>query len=54
MIHTFRIIAKLEGISWLFLLLIAMPLKYFAKIPEVVLYAGWVHGLLFIFTTVQP
>lgn len=44
----FRLIAFTEGISYLFLLLIAMPLKYFAGLPEVVKYAGWVHGLLFI------
>lgn len=44
----FRLIAIAEGISYLFLLLIAMPLKYFAGLPEAVKYSGWVHGLLFI------
>lgn len=44
----FRLIAIAEGISYLFLLGIAMPLKYFAGMPDVVKYAGWVHGLLFI------
>jgi integral membrane protein len=44
----FRFIAIAEGISFLILLFIAMPLKYFAELPEAVLYAGWVHGLLFI------
>lgn len=44
----FRLIAITEGISYLFLLLVAMPLKYFAGMPEVVKYAGWVHGLLFV------
>lgn len=44
----FRLIAITEGISYLFLLLIAMPLKYFAGMPAVVKYSGWVHGLLFI------
>ena len=42
-----RISALLEGTSFLILLLIAMPLKYFAGIPEVVTYIGWAHGVLF-------
>ena len=46
-IRTFRIIAIAEGISFLTLLLIAMPLKYFAGIPEAVKYTGWIHGALF-------
>jgi len=37
-----------EGISFLLLLGIAMPLKYMAGIPEAVKYMGWLHGLLFI------
>lgn len=41
-------IAFLEGISYLLLLLIAMPLKYFANIPEGVKYIGWLHGILFV------
>lgn len=52
----FRVVAILEGISFLLLLGIAMPLKYAANIPEAVEYAGWMHGLLFIsymFTLLQ-
>lgn len=37
-----------EGISFLVLLLIAMPLKYLMNIPEAVKYTGWAHGILFI------
>lgn len=37
-----------EGISFLVLLLIAMPLKYFFDFPLAVKYTGWVHGLLFV------
>lgn len=37
-----------EGMSFITLLFIAMPLKYFAGDPRAVLYVGWVHGLLFI------
>jgi integral membrane protein len=44
----FRLAAIAEGISFLVLLFIAMPLKHFLKIPEAVKFAGWIHGLLFI------
>jgi integral membrane protein len=37
-----------EGISFLVLLLIAMPLKYYAGIPIAVKLVGWTHGILFI------
>jgi integral membrane protein len=43
----FRIIVIAEGISFLLLLGIAMPLKYYAGFPMAVKYTGWVHGLLF-------
>lgn len=43
-----RITGILEGISYLLLLFIAMPLKYWAGIPEAVKAVGWVHGLLFV------
>jgi integral membrane protein len=36
-----------EGISFITLLFIAMPLKYMAGNPQFVWYVGWVHGLLF-------
>ncbi len=44
----FRFIAVAEGISFLVLLLIAMPLKYFAHYEHAVKYVGWAHGLLFV------
>ena len=47
-IGRFRIIAICEGISFLILLLIAMPLKYLAGFPQAVLIVGWIHGFLFI------
>lgn len=37
-----------EAISYLLLLFVAMPLKYFAELPEAVTYVGWLHGVLFI------
>jgi integral membrane protein len=45
----FRLIALLEGISFIILLFIAMPLKYLAGMPLAVKYIGWVHGALFVF-----
>jgi integral membrane protein len=44
----FRIVAITEGISFLMLLLIAMPLKYVFDMPEAVTIMGWIHGVLFI------
>lgn len=46
--NVFRKVALAEGISFLVLLLIAMPLKYLAKIPEAVLIVGSIHGALFV------
>ena len=43
-----RIAGICEGISYLLLLGIAMPLKYLAGLPEMVEVVGWVHGVLFI------
>lgn len=37
-----------EGISFVLLLFIAMPLKYFYNYPIAVKYVGWAHGLLFV------
>lgn len=47
-IKSLRVIGIAEGISFLVLLLIAMPLKYMAGWPLAVKYVGWAHGLLFI------
>jgi integral membrane protein len=44
----FRLVGVMEGISYLVLLLVAMPLKYFADMPEAVKYTGWAHGVLFV------
>ena len=44
----FRKIAFAEGVSFLVLLLIAMPLKYFAELPIAVTIVGGLHGILFI------
>lgn len=47
-IRDLRRIALTEGVSFLVLLGIAMPLKYVWGEPLAVRVAGWVHGLLFI------
>ena len=44
----FRKIAFAEGVSFLILLFIAMPLKYFAGLPLAVTIVGGIHGILFI------
>ena len=43
-----RLVALLEGSSFLVLLFIAMPLKYLAGLPLGVRIVGIVHGLLFL------
>lgn len=47
-IHALRKIGIAEGISFLILLLIAMPLKYMAGQPLAVTFVGWAHGALFV------
>ena len=43
-----RLVALLEGTSFLVLLFIAMPLKYLADLPIAVRIVGSVHGGLFL------
>jgi integral membrane protein len=43
-----RVVALLEGVSFLLLLGVGMPLKYWAGVPMAVKLTGWLHGLLFI------
>ena len=47
-VETFKIISTLEAISFLVLLLIAMPLKYIWEMPEMVQIVGMAHGVLFL------
>ncbi|MFD1768515.1 DUF3817 domain-containing protein [Sphingobacterium suaedae] len=46
MLRIFQQIALWEAISTVVLFFIAMPLKYFAGIPEAVKVAGSIHGFL--------
>ncbi len=47
-ISKLRLIGFIEGVSFLVLLLIAMPLKYYLDFPIAVKVTGWIHGVLFI------
>jgi integral membrane protein len=47
-IDRLRVIGFAEGVSYLVLLFIAMPLKYFAGLPIATLIVGTIHGGLFI------
>ena len=47
-VSTFRYVSIAEGLSFLILLFIAMPLKYGFDYPLMVKYVGWAHGALFI------
>ncbi|MFM2362498.1 MAG: DUF3817 domain-containing protein [Sphingobacteriales bacterium] len=42
-----RLVGFAEGLSWLLLLGIAMPLKYIWQQPAAVKMVGWAHGVLF-------
>ena len=44
----FRLITFLEGLSYILLLFIAMPLKYWSGNPNFVMMLGMPHGILFI------
>lgn len=48
MINFFKIISLLEGLSYILLLFIAVPIKYLQNNPEYVKLLGMPHGLLFV------
>jgi len=48
LLKRFRTVAIWEGISFILLLGIAMPLKYGLDIPQAVSVVGMAHGILFI------
>ena len=47
-LNIFRIVAFLEGLSYILLLFIATPIKYITGNPEYVKLLGMPHGMLFI------
>ena len=48
MTNFLRLISFLEGLSFILLLGIAMPFKYFLDTPFLVPYAGMFHGVMFV------
>ena len=48
MIKLFRLVAFLEGVSYILLLFIAVPIKYLLDDPTYVELLGMPHGILFI------
>ena len=48
MINTFKITSFLEGVSYILLLMVGVPLKYFGNNDILVKSLGMPHGLLFI------
>ena len=48
MINIFRLVSFLEGISYLLLLFIAVPIKYFQGDESYVKILGMPHGILFV------
>lgn len=48
MLNLFRVTSILEGISYLSLFAVTMPLKYLADITQPNKWVGYAHGILFI------
>ncbi|MEM5564768.1 DUF3817 domain-containing protein [Psychroserpens sp. AS72] len=48
LLNSFRIVAILEGVSYILLLFIATPIKYLADNPMFVKLLGMPHGVLFL------
>ncbi len=44
----FRLISLVEGVSYVVLMAVAMPLKYLADRPAAVTLVGGIHGALFV------
>ena len=43
-----RVVSAIEGLSYVLLVGVAMPLKYIAGMPEMVRVVGMAHGVLFV------
>lgn len=48
LIAAFRAVSLVEGLTYLTLIGIAMPLKYVLGRPEAVQFVGWAHGAAFV------
>ncbi len=47
-LYRFRIVALIEGLSFLLLLFVSMPLKYYMGYATFSWYVGMAHGVLFV------
>lgn len=47
-VKTLRLVALIEGLSFIALLFVAMPLKYWGGMPGAVQLVGWAHGWLYV------
>lgn len=47
-LNIFRLVALLEGVSYILLLFIATPIKYLLDEPQYVKLLGMPHGILFV------
>ncbi|TXE11603.1 DUF3817 domain-containing protein [Seonamhaeicola algicola] len=47
LLNIFRLVAFLEGVSYILLLFIATPIKYLTENPQYVKLLGMPHGVLF-------
>lgn len=47
-VDRFRVLAFAEGVSFLLILFITMPLKYYLDMPEPNRFVGMAHGVLFV------
>ena len=51
-INRLRFIGNIEGVSYL-VLFFGYALKYFADMPMMVTWVGWIHGVLLYYTVFQ-
>ena len=47
-LYRFRMLALVEGVSYLLILFVTMPMKYFMGIGILNKIVGWSHGILFV------
>lgn len=47
-LYRFRILALIEGVSYLLILFVTMPMKYWMGIGILNKIVGWGHGILFV------
>lgn len=48
-----RVIAFIEGVSFLIILFVTMPLKYYAAMPQPNKVIGMIHGVLFLYYVIS-